>query len=68
MAFRYRFSIITGGPGTGKTTVEKVILYIHQKIDDGTVLLMAPTGKQAGVWQRAPAIRKRLPCTVRWEL
>lgn len=45
MAFRYRFSIITGGPGTGKTTVEKVILYIHQKIDDGTVLLMAPTGK-----------------------
>lgn len=45
MAFRYRFSIITGGPGTGKTTVEKVILYIHEKLDDGTVLLMAPTGK-----------------------
>ena len=37
--------IFYGPPGTGKTTVEKVILYIHQKIDDGTVLLMAPTGK-----------------------
>lgn len=45
MAFRYRFSIITGGPGTGKTTVEKLILYIHEQLEDGTVLLMAPTGK-----------------------
>lgn len=45
MAFRYRLSIITGGPGTGKTTVEKVILYIHEQLHDGTVLLMAPTGK-----------------------
>lgn len=45
MAFRYRFSIITGGPGTGKTTVEKVILYVHEQLHDGTVLLMAPTGK-----------------------
>lgn len=45
MAFRYRLSIITGGPGTGKTTVEKIILYVHERLDDGTVLLMAPTGK-----------------------
>ncbi|MFQ8695474.1 MAG: ATP-dependent RecD-like DNA helicase [Alitiscatomonas sp.] len=45
MVFRYRFSIITGGPGTGKTTVEKVILYIYEKLEDGTVLLMAPTGR-----------------------
>ena len=45
MAFRYRLSIITGGPGTGKTTVERVILYVHERLHDGTVLLMAPTGK-----------------------
>lgn len=45
MVFRYRLSIITGGPGTGKTTTEKVILYIHEKLEDGTVLLMAPTGR-----------------------
>lgn len=32
MVFAHPISIITGGPGTGKTTVLKVILYIHQQI------------------------------------
>ncbi|MFR0802735.1 MAG: AAA family ATPase [Suilimivivens sp.] len=32
-AFSFLFTIITGGPGTGKTTVEKVILYIHGKAE-----------------------------------
>ena len=31
MVFANPISIITGGPGTGKTTVLKVILYIYQK-------------------------------------
>lgn len=44
-AFSHKISIITGGPGTGKTTVQKVLLYINEKIGGGTVLLTAPTGR-----------------------
>lgn len=44
-AFNHKVSIITGGPGTGKTTVQKVLLYINEKIGGGTVLLTAPTGR-----------------------
>ena len=39
--------ILTGGPGTGKTTVLKVILYIHQALCKSEVQLMAPTGRAA---------------------
>ena len=39
--------ILTGGPGTGKTTVLKVILYIHQALCRSEVQLMAPTGRAA---------------------
>ena len=44
-AFGYMVSIITGGPGTGKTTVQRVILYIHNKLGGKSVLLTAPTGR-----------------------
>lgn len=44
-AFSHKVSIITGGPGTGKTTVQKVLLYINEKTGGGTVLLTAPTGR-----------------------
>ena len=44
MVFAHPISIITGGPGTGKTTVLKVILYIHQALCRSEVQLMAPTG------------------------
>lgn len=44
-AFCHKVSIITGGPGTGKTTVQKVLLYINEKINGGSVLLTAPTGR-----------------------
>lgn len=47
MVFENPISIITGGPGTGKTTVLKVILYIHQAVTQGEVQLMAPTGRAA---------------------
>lgn len=41
------FSILTGGPGTGKTTVLKVILDVYQKLEGGTILQAAPTGRAA---------------------
>lgn len=44
-AFSHKVSIITGGPGTGKTTVQRVLLYIHEKTKGGAVLLTAPTGR-----------------------
>ena len=44
-AFCHLVSIITGGPGTGKTTVQKVILYINEKLGGKRVLLTAPTGR-----------------------
>ena len=48
-AFRSPFSIITGGPGTGKTTVLKAILAVHRLIygDSSQPVLLAPTGKAA---------------------
>ena len=46
--FRNRFSIITGGPGTGKSTVLKAILEVQHSIYPKTdILLLAPTGKAA---------------------
>ncbi len=46
MALAYRISIITGGPGTGKTTILKGILHLAQKMDE-SVFLAAPTGRAA---------------------
>lgn len=45
-AFTNPVSIITGSPGTGKTTVLKMILNVYQALhpDEG-VLMMAPTGR-----------------------
>jgi len=45
-AFRYNLSIITGSPGTGKTTVLKVILAVYRKLyPKRKISLMAPTGR-----------------------
>ena len=41
-------SIITGGPGTGKTTIEKGIIYLYHELverDLSMIYLCAPTGK-----------------------
>ena len=45
-AMRSNFSIITGGPGTGKTTVVAVILALYfSQNPNAKVVLVAPTGK-----------------------
>jgi len=46
MALKEKFQIITGGPGTGKSTITKAILAITGKLTD-KILLCAPTGKAA---------------------
>lgn len=46
MALAYKLSIITGGPGTGKTTILKGILHLAQRMDE-SVFLAAPTGRAA---------------------
>lgn len=45
MALSNRISLLTGGPGTGKTTVLRVILQAFQTEIGGSVLLAAPTGR-----------------------
>lgn len=46
--FSSAFSIVTGGPGTGKTSLARAILAIQQDWRPGsTVCLLAPTGKAA---------------------
>ena len=48
MAIRNPFSILTGGPGTGKTATTNAILQCITHINpDARVLLAAPTGKAA---------------------
>jgi len=44
--FSEKFHIITGGPGTGKSTITHAILTIMQKLT-GRILLAAPTGRAA---------------------
>ena len=44
--FEYPVSIITGGPGRGKTTIIRVIIAIQEELNkDAMILLCAPTGK-----------------------
>lgn len=47
-AFEHKISIITGGGGTGKSTICRAIYYLAQK-KGMTVRMMSPTGKAAQV-------------------
>ncbi|MCM1305294.1 MAG: ATP-dependent RecD-like DNA helicase [Lachnospiraceae bacterium] len=68
-AFHHPVSIITGGPGTGKTTVQKVLLYVNEKLGGGSVLLTAPTGRasrrmaESTGWQDAMTMHSALGLT-----
>lgn len=46
IAFRNNLSIITGSPGTGKTTVLRAVIEVYQALyPEGKILLAAPTGR-----------------------
>ncbi len=46
MAFRSNLSIITGSPGTGKTTVLRAIIEVFKYLNPkGIIMLAAPTGR-----------------------
>ena len=55
-----KLHIITGGPGTGKSTITKAILGITEKISD-KILLAAPTGRAA---KRLSEITKQKAFTI----
>uniref|UniRef100_A0A7V6DQG2 ATP-dependent RecD-like DNA helicase n=1 Tax=Desulfobacca acetoxidans TaxID=60893 RepID=A0A7V6DQG2_9BACT len=46
LALKEKLAIITGGPGTGKTTIVSCILDLYQRLG-AKVRLMAPTGRAA---------------------
>ncbi len=55
-ALKNRFTVISGGPGTGKTTtIARIIVAFHRLADDKSprILLGAPTGKAAARMQEA---------------
>ena len=54
--------VLTGGPGTGKTTVVKGLLTAYEKLfPDNTIRLCAPTGRAS---QRMKEATEREACTV----
>ena len=54
LALKGRFVVVSGGPGTGKTTIVTSILAGLLKKDiDRRIVLAAPTGKAAGRMQQA---------------
>lgn len=66
MAVSRSFAMITGGPGTGKTTTVVKILAMLQELSPSPLLvaLAAPTGKAAMRLQQAVNFSKSaLPCT-----
>lgn len=42
-----QFSVVTGGPGTGKTSFQKVLFNVFEKYNNKGIMLAAPTGRAA---------------------
>lgn len=40
-------TLLIGGPGTGKTTIEQFVIEVYRMYHDAPILLVAPTGKAA---------------------
>lgn len=60
LSVKNRMTVITGGPGTGKTTIiSKIILTLLSLYPEEKVLLAAPTGKAAS--RMNESLRKNLP-------
>lgn len=69
------FSIITGGPGTGKTTILKILLdvYLSMQHKPEEIALCAPTGRAArrmtkATGYAAETVHKRLGLTVEGDM
>lgn len=66
-AFLYNLSIITGSPGTGKTTVLKMILGVYRRLyPNKKIILMAPTGRASRRMAESTGFDKA--CTLHSEL
>ena len=66
MAFLNNFTIITGGPGTGKTTtVAKILSLLYEENQELNVKLAAPTGKAAMRMKEALATNNQVPVDYR---
>jgi len=60
LSLEEKFHVITGGPGTGKSTITKGILRITEKLTN-SILLAAPTGRAA---KRMSEITRRKAFTI----
>ncbi len=62
-ALSNRFCVISGGPGTGKTTTVAGVLALYIEQGGKNVLLAAPTGKAAARLRQAiSGVKKNLAC------
>ena len=66
MVVNNNFSVLTGGPGTGKTTVLSAIAYVLRRLNAGVkIVYTAPTGKAArriseSTGEKASTLHKKL--------
>ncbi|MGM0944499.1 MAG: exodeoxyribonuclease V subunit alpha [Bacteroidota bacterium] len=66
LAYLNNFTIITGGPGTGKTTtIAKVLTLILSENKDAKIKMAAPTGKAAKRMEQALKENPHIPDSLR---
>ena len=62
MALKSNVSIVTGGPGTGKTTILKILVEAFSSLKPGVIRLAAPTGRAARRMAEATGLQSA--CTI----